>query len=815
MTLLLRSLLLLKEKEFQASSIQAKIDAQNDNFTNDISTFIESALSRTRRRIVLDRVFIDHPTRPTLLTSPDAIDQEVIEHFQNFVPITSNPPSSILDLPERWSNAYAPLVDVSPTIFDSLMDPPTLEEWSSTISSMPNDKAPGPSMISYEMLKHLGPSASALLFNLICASSLLSTPFRLSRANLSLMPDLTYPNGHTPIYQCLSLDVFKANLARLRKRSLFYLSQLLTPQGTHLLSWSVIYANSIQKRGNARLPNWYKNLSANVTIPDKPGLLKDQFMTTQRPVSHITKELTPCTPPSGYKKNWIVTMNDDGLPIFGKQIQIQPKHFTCTIVHWTSDCLSRPSDLIILQPCPGCDLNINKSSYSKKSVATGSVSCSYSASLRQSWILPMKNSSILNHTSSLIATVSWAEIMDFVITFCNPSVRLMPAADILHTSFDTVEKASHTPHLLTAGDVAASSSVVPSSDSQYIFYTDGSLINLGTSDVSMEWGWVQIVKDSGFLNSIATYKRGIIHDWPSSSRAEAAAIYAALSASPANSVVHIYTDSQSSIEGLKHCFLSDYSNSRLYYKTTNFELWAIIQQLIMDKHLSVLPHKVKAHSNFYWNDFADSLANTAHTSDDAILISRLDLATVHDYILSYDNVVCESNPRHLFKQYHQMLYMKDLLALSRFRFISLLTDPSQYMVDWALTWHTLMFQPKFDNSFTKENVSRHHTLKFQLFLDDLPTLESLKRTRPDLYVEILTCRSCEDHFEDFMHLFLCKKRRVKLHHILASYLHHLTQKIKEAELLPSLVGLSHLATGHLIVWSVAVCLPPFWKSLKL
>ncbi|EXX58079.1 hypothetical protein RirG_201210 [Rhizophagus irregularis DAOM 197198w] len=179
MTLLLRSLLLLKEKEFQASSIQAKIDARNDNFTNNISTFIDSALSRTRQRIVLDRVFIDHLTQPTLLTSPDAIDQEVIEHFQNFVPITSTTPSSIQDLPERWSNAYAPLADVSPAIFDSLMDPPTLDEWSSTISSMPNDKASGPSMISYEMLKHLGPSASTLLFNLICAC--------LSEANI---PDL-------------------------------------------------------------------------------------------------------------------------------------------------------------------------------------------------------------------------------------------------------------------------------------------------------------------------------------------------------------------------------------------------------------------------------------------------------------------------------------------------------------------------------------------------------------------------------------------------------------------------------------------------
>ncbi|PKC69260.1 hypothetical protein RhiirA1_456243 [Rhizophagus irregularis] len=101
MTLLLRGLLLLKEKEFQASSIQANINARNDNFTNDISTFIESALSRTRCRIVLDRVFVDHPTNPVLHTSLGTIDREVIDHFQNFVPITSSPSSSIDDLPKR------------------------------------------------------------------------------------------------------------------------------------------------------------------------------------------------------------------------------------------------------------------------------------------------------------------------------------------------------------------------------------------------------------------------------------------------------------------------------------------------------------------------------------------------------------------------------------------------------------------------------------------------------------------------------------------------------------------------------------------
>ncbi|PKB92429.1 hypothetical protein RhiirA5_444722, partial [Rhizophagus irregularis] len=126
--------------------------------------------------------------------------------------------------------------------------------------------------------------------------------------------------------------------------------------------------------------------------------------------------------------------------------------------------------------------------------------------------------------------------MDFVTSICNPSVRLAFVADIPNIFLDTVDMALPTPHLLMAGDVAALSLVVFSPDSHYTFYTDGSLINLGTSDVSMGWDWVQIVKDSGFLNSIATYKRGIIHNWPFSSRAEAAAIYAALSASPANSV---------------------------------------------------------------------------------------------------------------------------------------------------------------------------------------------------------------------------------------------------------------------------------------
>ncbi|GBC13556.2 hypothetical protein GLOIN_2v1783661 [Rhizophagus irregularis DAOM 181602=DAOM 197198] len=103
-----------------------------------------------------------------------------------------------------------------------------------------------------------------------------------------------------------------------------------------------------------------------------------------------------------------------------------------------------------------------------------------------------------------------------------------------------------------------------------------------------------------------------------------------------------------------------------------------------------------------------------------------------------------------------------------------------YIVDWELTWFTLNFKPSHDASFTPDHASRHLTFKFKLFLDDLPTLEKLKRTRPDLYMDELTCRSCIDRMEDLMHLFMCKNRRLLMQQILQSYQNHLISKLLAA-----------------------------------
>ncbi|CAB4417205.1 unnamed protein product [Rhizophagus irregularis] len=123
----LRGLHVLKEREFQEASITAHIDRHNDNGS------------------ISNQETYSFGSRLHLVTDPKDIMSKTINYFQNYVPI--NLPFTIEPsaLPKCWANAYAPIASVDA----SLLDPPSMD------------------MISYEMLKHLGPHAYSLLLNLI------------------------------------------------------------------------------------------------------------------------------------------------------------------------------------------------------------------------------------------------------------------------------------------------------------------------------------------------------------------------------------------------------------------------------------------------------------------------------------------------------------------------------------------------------------------------------------------------------------------------------------------------------------------------
>ncbi|GBB98373.1 hypothetical protein RclHR1_32030001, partial [Rhizophagus clarus] len=243
------------------------------------------------------------------------------------------------------------------------------------------------------------------------------------------------------------------------------------------------------KRGRSLPHKWYLDIQATTTIPDSHDRLYDRYVCSPTEVPVVS--LAPGVTTNQKNRRWLITLNGNAAPLFGKQLTVQPKKDTCIIFHWTSDCLSSPGDVICLHPCP-----------------------------------------------DVVSPYSWADLCSTVISYYN---RLSIPPDPFF-SIPVVDGHSTRPTLLRNTPELPSPVVLPAG-SHYRYYTDGSLINLGTPDVSMGWSWVQIIHDAGYLNSVTAYAHGTIRCWPSSTRAEIAAIYAALSVTPEDSVVSLYTDS--------------------------------------------------------------------------------------------------------------------------------------------------------------------------------------------------------------------------------------------------------------------------------
>ena len=60
-----------------------------------------------------------------------------------------------------------PINRINEQWYDKIMDPPSIEEWSEIVRQLANGKAPGPSGISNEMVKNVGPKMSKAIWQLV------------------------------------------------------------------------------------------------------------------------------------------------------------------------------------------------------------------------------------------------------------------------------------------------------------------------------------------------------------------------------------------------------------------------------------------------------------------------------------------------------------------------------------------------------------------------------------------------------------------------------------------------------------------------
>ncbi|PKY25054.1 hypothetical protein RhiirB3_439842 [Rhizophagus irregularis] len=202
----------------------------------------------------------------------------------------------------------------------------------------------------------------------------------------------------------------------------------------------------------------YKYIQKSTTIPDSNNQLLDRYITPSPANDFSVCELESCLSSPPTTMNWIVTLDEFDSPIFEKQLLVQAGR--------------GPAPLSIgFLPIVNLRLNADL------------ILCTPKVSLQHSLILPTINEQIRCNTSEVTSLFTWSDIED--------GVRLHFNRWDITPDFSPVD-AIETPIIPTtiessATAIFANSLLIPFTDSHYIFFTDGSLINLGTSDVSMGW----------------------------------------------------------------------------------------------------------------------------------------------------------------------------------------------------------------------------------------------------------------------------------------------------------------------------------------
>ena len=150
-----------KTRQYEFEQMRFFIQKRCDDLKEDQSSMLDSILNRKKRSIIIDRLLIDNE----LELDPDIIKSATNKHFQT----VTNSHHSPANIPEDWQDFYLPQDHIDSSIYNSLMHPPSFDEWLAIVNSAPHHKAAGPSGISYEIIQHLGPLMAKLLHKLICA----------------------------------------------------------------------------------------------------------------------------------------------------------------------------------------------------------------------------------------------------------------------------------------------------------------------------------------------------------------------------------------------------------------------------------------------------------------------------------------------------------------------------------------------------------------------------------------------------------------------------------------------------------------------
>ena len=371
-----------------------------------------------------------------------------------------------------------------------------------------------------------------------------------------------------------------------RRHNIMFLEQLVALNGTHLLNWKAIGQKTFSSLSvvQNKPPNWFWVLeSFLLSFPHSDSrMLRPSWVIHTLPSNFRGSSQLFIAP--GRSKEWVVVYSVRHLsPFFGRIVNKDLSSGTFVMEYWHLHLVLSTSQTSVLARCTQ-DAFLHLELHHIYGVAgvfnaadavvirdvklwsPGSNLYSFSYMVEdlfsQAYFKWHFNHSIIpfsyaSHTSSFLAE-------DPIARFLAASPSLPILQDIRNSFADFLN---------------------------FEFYTDGSLIHLGSENLSMSCSFYQSLDLAPRLSFATT-----IEHWPSSFRSELFAVMLVLLVIPPNSSVTIFSDSQSVISAFDTLSPLLFHTPRHLFKLSNFPIWCIIWELILSRSLTVTFHKVKAHS---------------------------------------------------------------------------------------------------------------------------------------------------------------------------------------------------------------------------
>ncbi|KAF9345942.1 hypothetical protein BGX26_002586, partial [Mortierella sp. AD094] len=289
----------------------------------------------------------------------------------------------------------------------------------------------------------------------------------------------------------------------------------------------------------------------------------------------------------------------------------------------------------------------------------------------------------------------------------------------------------------------------PTHSDKLQIYTDDSLVNMGTKDISMAFSAVRKNEPTKRRRAVA----GRVMGYASSTKAELMGLLAAIQSVAPSQDVHIQLDSKAVVTRFEMLITQrQYTTLRTRLRQHYSTIWAVIAKTVAERTGSTRVSWIKGHSGIYENELADGVAKTAQARDSVPWETNTDFQDDILFQPMFLHHRMEADLRKLLRmQSHRRAQANWTSSHRAARCFRLFRKD----IDWLVTHNILhdkipmaTWTTFFQNSHARTfNIKRAH--------DMLPTLSSINARYPDLYPSD-SCFCCDsDTPEHNEHLWRC------------------------------------------------------------